>query len=253
MAPVYADHPFPLVPTPNYRLKKDGKKPDDFDNCASLMGVIHNTILLGLNSIYLQAPNITAKDQKAFCAYILKWHEFLDLHHKNEELEFFPTVEKLAGEEGIMEPNVEQHHKFEPGINSFISYVKDCQNGKENYDGEKISNMIDEFGNILAGHLADEIPTLLSLRKYGDKMDTLSKVFDEEGAKSMKAMGLGGLCFFFANQDLHYEEDLYADFPPAPDFIKFLCRNVVWWSNTELYKFSSCDRLGNMRPLYAAQ
>ncbi|VUC22244.1 unnamed protein product [Clonostachys rosea] len=252
MAPVYADHPFPLIQTPNYILQQDGKKPDYFDDCASLMSLLHNVILLGLNSIYLQAPNITAKDQKTFCTYILKWHEFVDLHHKNEENAFFPAVEELAGEKGIMEPNVEQHHAFETGLNSLISYVKDCENGKENYDGGKIILMIDEFGNTLANHLADEIPTLLGLRKYGERMETLPKVLDEEGEKSMKVMGLSGLCFFFANQDLHYEEDLWAGFPPAPGFIKFLCRNVVWWKNTELYKFSSCDRLGNMKPLHAA-
>ncbi|KAH7136853.1 hypothetical protein B0J13DRAFT_479577 [Dactylonectria estremocensis] len=253
MAPVYADHPFPLVQTPNFKLNKDGKTPDLFDDLASLMGVIHNAIICGLNSIYLQAPYIKPADERTFCTYMLKWHEFLCLHHYNEETDFFPSIESLAGEKGLMDLNVQQHHAFHDGLDAFSAFVRDCQSGKEKYDGRRIVELIDSFGPVLVEHLAGELPTLQGLRKYGDKMNTLPKVFDDEGEKTMKALGLSGMYFFFANQDLHYEEDLWASFPPAPGIVKFLCRNVVWWFNTDLYKFGSCDRHGSIKPLYAAE
>ncbi|KAH7125976.1 hypothetical protein EDB81DRAFT_765066 [Dactylonectria macrodidyma] len=235
MAPVYANHPFPLVQTPNFKLKKDGKTPDLFDDLASLMGIIHNGMICGLNSIYLQAPYIKPADERTFCAYILKWHDFLRLHHDNEETDFFPSVESLAGER--------------EGLDAFSKFVKDCHSGKEKYDGRRIVELIDGFGTVLVEHLAGELPTLQGLRQYGDKMNTLPKVFDDEGEKTMKALGLSGMCFFFANHDLHYEEDLWAAFPPAPGIVKFLCRSIVWWFNKDLYKFGSCDRQGNLKPL----
>ena len=59
------------------------------------------------------------------------------------------------------------------------------------------------------------------------------------------------MCQALANLDIHYENDLHINFPPAPWIIKFICRNIVWWKNSDQWKFGACDRLGNMKPLYA--
>ncbi len=72
----------------------------------------HNDMIQGLNSIYLQAPHVQTKDQRSFCSYIIRWHQLLHVHHSAEEAEFFPDVEAMAGERGIMEANVDQHHAF---------------------------------------------------------------------------------------------------------------------------------------------
>lgn len=154
------------------------------------MALVHNMLIRGLNSIYLQAPHIQPKDEASFLNYILAWYAILHTHHEGEEADFFPTVEKMSGAEGIMATNVEQHHAFQPGLEALVAYAKSALAKTEKYDGTRIVSLIDAFGHVLAQHLADEIPTLLSLRQYGDKMASLKKRFDEEGEKNMVSFQL---------------------------------------------------------------
>lgn len=161
-----------------------------FDHCASEMLIVHRMMVLALNSIYLQAPHIQPADAKAFCRYIIYWHDLLSAHHEGEEAEFFPDVEQMSGEKGIMEANVKQHHAFHDGLHAFRAYIDACYAGTEKYDGAKTVGLIDAFATTLVNHLADEIPTIQGLRKFGtEKMADLQKKFDEEGEKNMVCLG----------------------------------------------------------------
>jgi len=186
MAPVYADHPFALIPSPKYANVKAGTATDLFDRCASEMACVHNLMVRGLNAIYLQAPHIAPADEANFLDFVGIWYELLHTHHTGEEEEFFPMLEAMAGEKGIMEANVEQHHAFHDALEAFAAYVRECAAGRERYDGRKVVEMIDVFGPTLMQHLADEIPTIQGLRKYGlETMGDLPRKFDEEGEKNM--------------------------------------------------------------------
>lgn len=185
MAPVYADHPFPLIKSPEFTNKQNGTETDMFDHCASEMACVHNLLIRGLNAIYLQALYIKPADEKSFVNYILTFSALLHAHHTGEEVDFFPTVEAMAGEKGMMEANVEQHHAFHDPLEAFDQYIKAIAAGQDKYDGKKVVGLIDAFGPALMQHLADEIPTIQGLRKYGDKMADLQKKFDEEGEKNM--------------------------------------------------------------------
>jgi hypothetical protein len=59
------------------------------------MAHIHNAILRGYNSIYLQAPHISDVDKPAFIGYALTWFRFVKSHHDSEEFELFPKVEDV--------------------------------------------------------------------------------------------------------------------------------------------------------------
>ena len=204
MAPVYADHPFSLIPTPVFLANNDAKvhnldmpapsivpttnpllQPDMFDKLASEMCLVHNMLIRGLNSIYLQAPHIQPADMKPFANYVLGWCHGLHSHHDGEETMFFPAIEKMTGEPGVMDTNVEQHKRFHDGLEQLQAYAGDVVAGKEAYDGGRVVGIIDAFGPALIQHLNDEIPTILGLRQYGDKMAELPKLFDEEGEKAM--------------------------------------------------------------------
>lgn len=150
------------------------------------MALVHNMIIRGLNSIYLQAPQVPSTNTASFLSYCSAWHDLLHVHHSGEEADFFPFVEEATGKKGLMDANVEQHHAFQTGVEGFHAYVRDCIRGKENYDGDKVVKMIDGFGETLAKHLADEIPTLLQLREYGEeKLGLMEKMFQDEGEKNM--------------------------------------------------------------------
>ena len=54
-----------------------------------------------------------------------------------------------------------------------------------------------------------------------------------------------------SNHDVNYEGGRWANWPPAPWFILWFCRNIAFWAHSDWWRFGACDRLGNMQPLYA--
>ncbi len=184
MAPVYADHPFSLIPTPIFLAKDSQATPDMFDELASEMALVHNVMIRGLNSIYLQAPHIKPADEKSFCKYVALWWTALHGHHSGEEAMFFPYVEKVTGVEGIMDTNIEQHKAFHDGLDNLKAYADAVIAGQDKYEASRVLALIDDFGPALLQHLSDEIPTILGLRKYGDKLAGLPQLFQEEADKT---------------------------------------------------------------------
>lgn len=149
------------------------------------MASVHNVVLRGLNAIYLQARHVQPGDEKAFCAFIRHWHSIISLHHAAEEEDAFPMIEEMAGEKGIMDANIEQHHAFLGGLSELGRYAAECAAGRKRYDGRRVVEMIDEFGAELAGHLRDEIPAIEGLRRYGaEKMAGLRAVLDAEAERN---------------------------------------------------------------------
>ncbi|KAK0625059.1 hypothetical protein B0T17DRAFT_508076 [Bombardia bombarda] len=260
MAPIYADHPFPLTESPLAKLKREdpNAKPDIFTLAASEMAIAHNLMTRILNTIYLQAPHISStppSDAISFSRYILSWCTILRLHHNAEEASLFPYIEATAGVAGLMDANVAQHEAFHEGLDKFTAYAQGVADRKERYDGGKVVEMIDGFGPALASHLADEIPSLEGLRGYGDeeRFAALGGQLADMGQHGQREISLVGLVVFFSNIDTHYEDDLWINWPPAPEVVKFACRHVFWWLYADIAKFGSVDRHGNLKPLlYAA-
>lgn len=55
------------------------------------MALLHNVILRGWNSIYLQAPHIKPEDFPDFIGYASAWCRFVKAHHDDEVHPFFPS------------------------------------------------------------------------------------------------------------------------------------------------------------------
>lgn len=251
---VYADHPFPVLATPSGKLP-EGTKPDIFHDLASEMTHVHNIMFRGLNSIYLQAPHISPEDTDSFCNYMELWYEWLHAHHEGEEAILFPGIERLSGEAGIMEANVEQHRAFAEGLDAFGKHCKALVAGTEKFDGKRVIELIDSFGPTLTEHLTEEIDTLLGLKRFGEeKMKDVLKIAAEEAGTVMRGIGLTtGLPFAIVNLDRHFENDSWLTvFPPQPgQTMLAIVRNTTFYYHRDWWKFGSCDRLGNLKPLYA--
>jgi hemerythrin-like domain-containing protein len=82
---------------------------DIFTTGATHMAHIHNAILRGYNSIYLQAPHVTHEDKSEFVGYAQAWFRFVKTHHDDEEKELFPAVEAIIGTKGIWKETHEEH------------------------------------------------------------------------------------------------------------------------------------------------
>jgi hemerythrin-like domain-containing protein len=154
------------------------------------MANVHNVILRGLNSIYLQCPYVKASaDVADFMLYIKAWADTVHHHHSLEESVFFPGVERIAKEAGLpeslMSPNVDQHHLFEPKLLETIADVKMVMEGKQEYKSERLKKLIDGFAPLLTQHLHDEIDTLIKLEKCdGEKIKKLLAEAADQGQKT---------------------------------------------------------------------
>ncbi|KAK1833933.1 hypothetical protein QBC39DRAFT_301764 [Podospora conica] len=256
MAPVYADHPFALIPTPSFpRLKNGEPVPpvDIFHELATDMTLVHNLIIRGLNAIVLQAPHVTAPaDIPPFTRFILAWHLMIAIHHAGEESMFFPEVERMSGVVGVMDKEKEEHEQFHAGLDELKGYVDAVVAGKEAWDGKRVVSVIEGFGDVLTGHLSGEVKSLEELRRFGEvKMAGVMKEAGKEAEAGMKALGAFGLAWAFQQIDQEYEEGTWKDWPPAPWPIKFAAKSVLPRFYPDALKFAACDRNGKMQPLYA--
>jgi hypothetical protein len=170
------------------------------------MALGHNVLIRGLNSIYLQAPHISSEDAPDFICYAKCWHEVLHGHHEMEETVLFPAIEAKTGEKGIMDGNVEQHRissslqfntvfekrkyelmnfqdAFTPGLEAYKAYLDKCSADPSSFSGEELNGLIDAFAPKLFQHLRDEIPSLLSLSRFGSKVP-LQGMIAAEGRRS---------------------------------------------------------------------
>jgi hypothetical protein len=119
--------------------------------------------------MYQQAPYVSLPgDVKDLLLYAKFWLELVHHHHSMEEDELFPAIAGIAGKQGVMDVNIEQHDAFGGGMNGFEKYVKAGIKG-EPFEEKRFTCLIDGFGAELSKHLGDEIITLLALDIYDIK------------------------------------------------------------------------------------
>ncbi|KAI4595288.1 hypothetical protein KJ359_006962 [Pestalotiopsis sp. 9143b] len=237
------ESPFPLVPTP-FAALKEGEKEDVFIKTATEMTLAHNLLIRGLNSIHCQAPHVKPAEQLAFVGYAQNFVNVLKVHHACEEETFFAEVERMAGEPGIMEKNVEEHHAFHGGLDALDGYLAGVARGAEAYDGGRIVDIIDDFGPALSEHLREEIQTLLELKRFGpERMKGLADALIAEGKANLNKIGLaGGAVYAFLGHDKTWENGIWADFPPTPPGLKTVVMRGLYYWHAAWWKFSPCDQ-----------
>ncbi|EHK97325.1 hypothetical protein M7I_6956 [Glarea lozoyensis 74030] len=113
-----------------------------------------------------RAPFIPAELRPDFIKFMQTWTVTIHHHHMGEEEKHFPWLEEDIGIPGYMQASVDQHHEFEPGLKAFEAHVVAVKEGTEEYDGQKVRDLIDGFAIILTKHLAEEIEALVGLEKF---------------------------------------------------------------------------------------
>jgi len=246
MTRAWADKPFKLIPSPAEPETNGISK--EIVHIATEMALAHNMMVRNLNAIYQQCEGVSKpEDIKDFILFCQFSAEEIRTHHSFEEKYLFPQVAEYTGQKDIMEANLQQHHAFEEGMKHWDEYVIAAT--PETYDAKKVKQLVDDFGQILAVHLADEIPTLLGLEKYGP--EGLVKAWNELNDKILgslenkhKSLPVG-LC---AN-DRTYENGKHANWPPFPFFVPYLVKYYYFRKYKGSWRFSPCDAFGQPKEL----
>ncbi|KAF9530556.1 hypothetical protein CPB83DRAFT_850540 [Crepidotus variabilis] len=207
------------------------------DNAATWgiqMALIHNVFIRHLNSIYYHAPLVRKGDEQAFVGYCLAFTELIHDHHNGEETIIFPFLQ----EKFDMKVNVDQHAKFTTFLEALDVYLAEVQTEKQTYDGNKIRELVEAFGDILVEHLHDEIPTLSPERlSTYDKKDLDSMI-----AKEMDHIKAGPLTTSFVVVATHHDYSTAPTWPPQPKPVEWIIRNVAYWRHPSYWKFSPFTR-----------
>jgi hypothetical protein len=217
------------------------------------MCCVHNALIRGLNSIYVQAPHTKPVDYKAFLGYALSWFKMLHHHHDIEERYFFAELQKQVNKE-VMQVSVEEHRAFHDGVERYHAYITSLSGQEEKFSGTKLLEIIDELAPPLLLHLNHEIDAILDLRQLkNDKL--ISSIWDKAVAAGINEFSAANLLdefpFGFLTHDATYEGGLHKNFPPVPFLLKFFVTYVCTLWNWSWWKFAPCDKSGNPKPLHA--
>ncbi|KAF2133878.1 hypothetical protein P153DRAFT_362918 [Dothidotthia symphoricarpi CBS 119687] len=245
----WADKPFSLIPIPGTPGARSSANAGILA-VAIEMANVHCVLVRGLNSIYVQAPHvIQSTDIADFMLYIKAWGDSVHHHHSCEETMFFPLVEALAREAGVvgaMDTNLEQHHLFDQKLQDTIAYVEEVHLGRSEYSSAGLLALIDSFAPALTQHLHDEIDSLLNLEDCdGEKMKKAMVETAEVALKDADSNLVVPL--FLGCIDKTYPGG--ENFPPVPFFVPYL--NAYWFSrkHQRIWRFNPSDHWGNPRAL----
>ncbi|KAF2034083.1 hypothetical protein EK21DRAFT_43314, partial [Setomelanomma holmii] len=217
--------PMPLIPTPISQTNAT----DQYKYVASKMAIVHDCIIRALNSIYLQAPHIPASEYPNFIAYSLAAYRGLCAHHAGEEEMFSPELERLTGEQGLMDENVDGHRRFHNALGEWDAWLEAYQKNEQRFDAERCIRMMDSF-------MPARFPDL-----------DLRKMMKEEGEKVLGSMSKTDLLpVFLLNHDVGFEDGRH-NFPPVPPPVRWVLREVCGRWRSEWWKFATCGYDGRVR------
>ncbi|THW20385.1 hypothetical protein D6C85_10078 [Aureobasidium pullulans] len=252
----WADGPCELVHTPQFLTKKE----DIWTKGATHMALLHNAILRGFNTIYLQAPHVKPEEYSDFVGYSLAWYRFVKSHHDDEEAELFPKVDQVLKEKGIWDETHQEHESFLVGLGDFHSYLSTLPTAST-FDGTKLVTIMDTFRKPFAHHFHHEISTIASFATLSSaplvdspEAEAAAVIFKAWGKKTLTKAGMTDVVpFALLNLDRTFEEGMWAAWPPMPGPVRWMMVNMFGSWNWAWWKFASCDAQGNPRPLYALQ
>ncbi|KAE8551853.1 hypothetical protein TMatcc_001841 [Talaromyces marneffei ATCC 18224] len=115
-----------------------------------------------------------------------------------------------------MDEDLEQHRAFIVGFRAVKSYLDSVAETPRRFSGAELISLLDDFAPQLHHHLTDEIPRMVALSRFGNKISML-KIIETEGNRSAQSLSkTGAMIFFLRDSDLEFAEGLWKNWPPIP-------------------------------------
>ncbi|KAK0614642.1 hypothetical protein B0T14DRAFT_312022 [Immersiella caudata] len=248
----WPERPFSLISTTPYLDYVDLLPArQDAVRVARLMALTHNTIFRAFNAIYQQPESIhplNAADVNSFIEFTICAIDFLENHHRCEELVFFPMLEAQAGIPGLMGDNVEQHRAFQGPLRALRGYLKLVRLGAFPFDVFEFRDIIDELAPVLERHLHDEIPSILEAGTHmsDEAMSACYKALHDEAEGTADAFKVGPFVMG-CQDDTHLVDGRQIAFPELPfSLAPYLVEHVVARRHADVWRF--CPSTFHGRP-----
>ena len=140
---------------------------------------------------------------------------------------------------------------FEAGIEEYKNYLLALRGQENGFSSDKLNSIIDSFAPALMTHLTAEIPTILSLSRFGSKIPLLKLSEVEMRKASDEIPKTEGLPFFMMNLDRTFEDGHWEFWPPIPSAIRWALIRLTARKHAGWWRFASCDYDGYPKKLYA--
>ncbi|KAI1120197.1 hypothetical protein F5Y10DRAFT_283487 [Nemania abortiva] len=245
--PMYTDAPLSVIHTPQFLTGKT----DPFTVEASKMALSHNAFIRGFNSIYQQAPRVPQADKPDFVGYCMAWHDCIEAHHRYEETDMFPNINKAAGKTGLMADAVSEHALFHDGLARFKEYL---QNKGATYDASELIGIMDSFKDPLHKHLSAEPAMIVALAEHStaEHPIDIETISEKAATKEITISVLFNLMpvFFLNMNPAEFEEGMWDGvFPSFKGPAKvIMTRGVPMW-RSRWWRFTSCSPEGRFKRL----
>jgi Hemerythrin HHE cation binding domain len=217
---------------------------------ATDMCHVHNLIIRGMNSIYLQSPYVkTPSDIADLFFYTKTLIACINAHHDGEEKYLFPGLIAYTGNSNIMSVNQVQHAAFHAGLKQLDEYC--TLTPPAEYSDSTFGTTITSFATPLYQHLSEEISTILALKDIPNKD---LKVLWAKAEKHINDVGSFDEMFplAFGCIDKGFEAGQHK-FPPVPGVVNFVVKYWFARKHQSVWRFNPCDMWGTPRPLYFLQ
>ena len=163
------------------------------------MACVHNALIRGFNSIYLQAPCIPshgqpkykAKDVRDLLIFTNSLLFTMNHHHDSEEKGLFPALEKEIGIPGFFDVASEQHQAFHDGLHVLMKMVKEQIARPDEWKWDEMKRVLNAFMPALQHHLQAEIPLLLTMERFEE--EGLRRAWDASVEVAKNGMGMEGM------------------------------------------------------------
>jgi hypothetical protein len=132
---------------------------------------------------------------------------------------------------------------------SYKEYLESLSTDPPSFDATHLLSLLSSFAPALLSHMSDEIPTLLSLSRYGNKLPLLKMIETESQKTPLHVSITGGTPFFFRHLDIEFEDGLWRQWPQMPGLVWWVMLRTAGRWNKGWWRFSACDEGGRLKKL----
>ena len=207
---------------------------------------VHNFIIRGMNSIYLQSPFVKQHKDIADLLFYTRTLLFcIGAHHDGEEKYLFPGLAAYTGNPDIMAVNQRQHATFQHGMEQLSQYC--ISTPPAEYSHHDFRSIIESFADPLFQHLSEEIPTILTLTDIPS--ETLKALWAKAENHINDVVSIDEMFpLAFGCIDKGFEAGQHK-FPPVPKLVNFVVKYWFARKHRSVWRFNPCDMWGTPRPL----
>lgn len=125
---------------------------------------LYNAMLRGINSLFLQAPFVTALvDIVDFLFLAQSWAGWVRQHRDHLKTRMYPCFEEVLGKPGALAVNLEETETFLPALEDLAGYSAQARDKPETYDAAKLLRIVEDLAPRLHHYFRAQVTVMMDM------------------------------------------------------------------------------------------